>query len=120
MAEQKSGGTFLLKKSDFVAVVDAEGNDLPSVPKHWTADDLPVGAKKKSGASARSASMTSGGGQTPPPADSNAEPAGNASTEAWVDYATRVKGAKPEDLVDEKGDQLNRDALRAKFGTPAA
>lgn len=47
------------------------------------------------------------------------EPAGNASTEAWVNYA-KSKGATDEDLVDAEGQPLKRDELRDKFGTPSA
>ena len=53
-----------------------------------------------------------------PPTPPLEEPAGNASTEAWLEYA-RSKGASEEDLVDEDGKPLTRDALRDKFGTPA-
>lgn len=45
------------------------------------------------------------------------EPAANASTEAWVEYAKK-RGANDEDLLDD-GKPLGRDALRDKFGTPA-
>jgi hypothetical protein len=43
---QQSGREFLAK-SDFVPIWDAEGNELPPVLKHWTADQLPLGATKK-------------------------------------------------------------------------
>lgn len=45
------------------------------------------------------------------------EPARNATTETWADYA-RSKGAKDEDLVDDDGKPLGRDALVEKYGTP--
>lgn len=48
------------------------------------------------------------------------EPAGNASRDAWAEYARTSKGASDADLVDEDGNDLGRDALREKFGTPAA
>lgn len=48
------------------------------------------------------------------------EPAGNATTEAWVEYARTRKGASPEDLLNDDGKPLGRAALVAKFGTPAA
>ena len=104
-------GQFLLDEDDYVAVVDAEGNDLPPVPKHWGEDQLPPGAKKK-GKKAKA-------GKGDPGPDPDAEPKGNASAEEWVEWAKRVKGAKDEDLVDEQGEALKRDALRAKFGTSA-
>ena len=107
------GRQFLTEK-DFVDVVDAEGNDLPPVPKHWGEDQLPAGAKTKKGKGAKSSK--DGGGSTPDP---DAEPKGNASRDDWAAYATKVKGAKPEDLVDGDGKDLTRDELAAKFGTPA-
>lgn len=116
MAEQKTeGGRLLLEKSDFVKVVDTEGNDLPPVPKHWTAADLPAGAKKKSGNSSSStaSSSSSSSSQSGP-----TEPAGNASREDWATYAVDVKGATPEDLVVD-GKELTRDELKAKYGTPS-
>lgn len=45
------------------------------------------------------------------------EPAGNGSLEDWVAYARKV-GAEDEDLVDDKGEPLKRDALKAKYATP--
>lgn len=47
------------------------------------------------------------------------EPAGNASTEVWVDYAKK-RGAKDDDLVDDKGKPLGQQALREKYGTAVA
>lgn len=47
-----------------------------------------------------------------------AEPAGNASTEAWVEFA-KSKGAAEADLVDAEGNPLGQRALREKYGTPA-
>lgn len=44
------------------------------------------------------------------------EPKGNASTADWVAYA-KSKGAADADLVDENGDALGRDELKAKYGT---
>lgn len=44
--EQPQGREFLAN-SDFVPIWDAEGNELPPVPKHWSADLLPAGATKK-------------------------------------------------------------------------
>lgn len=122
MAENTTG-RHLLAEKDFVEVVDAEGNDLPAVPKHWGTDQLPAGAEKKTRTRSNSTRSTSGSTGTtrtePPPPPADTEPAGNASTEAWADYAVKVKGAKPDDLVDEQGEPLGRDELRAKFGTPA-
>jgi hypothetical protein len=46
----------------------------------------------------------------------SAEPAGNASVEAWTSYA-RSKGASDEDLLDADGKPLGRDALRDQFGS---
>lgn len=54
-----------------------------------------------------------------PPEKPEDEPAGNASGEAWLEYA-KQRGAVDEDLVDDQGEPLGRDALREKFGTPAA
>ena len=119
MAETKNG-RHLLASKDFVDVVDADGNDLGyQVPKHWGADQLAPGAKKKAGRS--SSSSTSGTSGTPaPPADPGTEPAGNASREVWAKYATTVKGATEQDLVDDKGEPLGRDEIRTKYGTPPA
>lgn len=110
-------GRHLLTEKDFVSVVDADGNDLPPVPKHWGEEQLPAGAKKKSKAKSSSSSSSSGkaSGQS-----GDAEPAGNASRDDWAAYATKVKGAKAEDLVDADGKDLGRDELREKFGTPAS
>lgn len=111
-------GQHLLKDKDFVDVVDQAGNDLGyRVPKHWGKDELPPGVSKKSRSSSGS---SSGSGSSTPAADPNAEPAGNAGREAWADYAVKVKGAKPEDLVDGDGKELGRDELKAKFGQPAS
>lgn len=46
------------------------------------------------------------------------EPRGNASTEEWTAFAIQA-GAAPEDLVDDDGEPLGRDALRDKFATPS-
>lgn len=114
-------GKHLLTEKDFTRVVDAEGNELPSVPKHWGEDQLPAGATKKSGRATSNTSSSSSTSSTSTPApDPDAEPAGNASRDAWADFATKVNGAKPEDLVDTDGKDLGRDELREKFGTPAA
>lgn len=45
------------------------------------------------------------------------EPARNASTEDWVEYAKK-RGATDEDLVDDQGEPLKRKALVEKYGTP--
>lgn len=55
----------------------------------------------------------------PAPEKPEDEPAGNASREDWIAFA-RSKGATDEDLVDGDGKGLVRDALREKYGTPAA
>jgi cytidylate kinase len=47
VAEGEPTGTVLLPKSAFVPIWDKDGNELPAVPKHWTADQLPLGATKK-------------------------------------------------------------------------
>lgn len=120
MAENTNGRLFLTDK-DFVTVVDAEGEELPSVPKHWDEDLLPAGASKKSARSSsttRSSSNT--GGSNTPPVDPDAEPKGNASRDDWAAWATRVKGATEDDLKDEQGEPLGREAIRAKFGTPSS
>lgn len=53
------------------------------------------------------------------PDDPNAEPSSGASRAKWEAYARTVKGAADEDLIDEDGKPLKRDALVEKFGTPA-
>lgn len=55
----------------------------------------------------------------PTPEKPEDEPAGNASTEAWVEYAKK-RGALDADLVDDKGEPLTRSALIDKYGTPTA
>lgn len=120
----KSQGRHLLTEKDFVDVVDEEGEVVGSVPKHWDDDlDLAPGLKKKSGGRrGRASDQSSGsdGGSTPPPVKPEDEPAGNASTEDWAAYARTAKGAEDADLVNEQGEPLTRDELRAKFGTPAS
>jgi hypothetical protein len=119
-APARSGRLFLREK-DFVEVVDAEGNELPSVPKHWGEDQLAPGAKFKKKASGRNSSSSGkdggkdGGGSDPATPE---EPAGNASTEAWAEFA-KTKGATDADLVDSDGKPLGRDEIRAKYGTPS-
>lgn len=130
MAENEKQGRLFLKEADFVAVEAEDGSALPSVPKHWGEDQLAAGAKKVGAKSTRTSTRSTGSGSTSgsggsgqggdgKSGDDQSEPAGNASTEAWVKYATDVKGAKPEDLVDAKGEPLGRDDLKEKFGTPS-
>ena len=122
MAEnQKTKGRFLLTEKDFVEVVDADGNPLPSVPKHWGEDQLAPGAKTKS-KPAKKAASSSGSGSKSGSGDgekADDEPAGNASTEAWVKFA-KSKGATDDDLKDAAGEPLGREELKAKYGTPAS
>jgi len=47
------------------------------------------------------------------------EPAANATTEAWAEYARTKMGASPDDLLDADGQPLGRNALREKYGTPS-
>lgn len=114
-------GRLFLREKDFVEVVDAEGNDLPPVPKHWGEEQLAPGAKFKK-RSSRSSSSDGGktggkdGGGSDPAAPE--EPAGNASTEVWVEFA-KAKGATDADLVDDEGKPLGRDEIRAKYATPS-
>jgi membrane protein involved in colicin uptake len=54
-----------------------------------------------------------------PPAKPEDEPAANATTEAWAEYARTRKGASPDDLLDSDGQPLGRNALREKYGTPS-
>lgn len=115
MAENTKG-RHLLTEKDFVKVVDAEGNDLPAVPKHWGVDQLPAGAEKKSKSSGSSSSSSS---STPAARKPGEEPKGNASTDEWIAYA-REKGATDEDLKDDQGEPLGQKALREKYGTPAS
>jgi colicin import membrane protein len=53
------------------------------------------------------------------PAKPEDEPAANATTEAWAEYARTKKGASPDDLLDGDGQPLGRNALREKYGTPS-
>lgn len=110
MAENSTGRRLLVEK-DFAEVVDADGNALPSVPKHWTEDDLAPGAsfKKKS---AKASGSTSGGSNTP----ADGEPKGNASRDEWAAYAT-TKGAPDEETKPVEDGGLSRDDLKAKYGT---
>lgn len=102
----------LYTESDFVDTVDENGQEGPRVPKSWLGTEYAAGLKKKGRSSGSSSSST-----TPDP---DAEPAGNASRDDWAAYATTVKGAKPEDLLDGDGKDLGRDELREKYGTPAS
>lgn len=118
MAENTKG-THLLAAKDFVAVVDEDGNDLGyQVPKHWGADQLAPGAKKKSGRAQSSSSTgsTQQQSQTPAAPSGDGQPAGNASRDDWAAYAV-TKGATDADLVDDKGEPLGRDEIKAKYGT---
>ncbi|UIU47070.1 hypothetical protein [Microcystis phage MinS1] len=113
-------GKHLLTEKDFVDVVDEEDNVVGSVPKHWGADQLAPGLKKKGRSSSSSSSSSSGSGSSTPPArKSGEEPKGNASTDEWTAYA-REKGATDADLLDADGKPLGQQALREKFGTPAS
>lgn len=116
-------GRHLLTEKDFVKVVDAEGNDLPSVPKHWGSDLLPPGAEKKgrSTSSSSSSSSSGSGGQAPTSRASGQEPprAGAGSgTDEWVAFA-KEKGATDADLLDGDGKPVTRDVLIDKYGAPA-
>jgi len=42
----KSTGRHLLTESDMVAVVDGDKNEVGSVPKHWSQDQLAEGLTK--------------------------------------------------------------------------
>lgn len=140
MAGKTIKGRHLLVAKDFVEVVGPDGEDLPSVPKHWGEEQLPPGAsfKKKSRGSSSSVhnSSASTAPPTQPPAPDAtstthrstpdvpnpdvAPPAGNASTEAWVEWAKTVKGATDDDLKDADGEPLKRDDIKAKYAeTPA-
>jgi hypothetical protein len=104
-------GQYLLKEKDYVDVVDAEGNPLPPVPKHWDEDQLLPGAKKVSKAKAKKAADGAGG---------DGVPKGNAPTEEWVAYARKADGFTEADLLAADGEtSLTRDELRAKFGPKA-
>lgn len=46
VVEEPIGRQFL-GKSDFVPLWDKDGKELPAVPKHWAADQLPLGSTKK-------------------------------------------------------------------------
>lgn len=120
MADKRENGAYT--KAEMVRIkVDDQVQPAP-VPAAWLDTDLlPAGATKATKAEVAKADGIEDSTPTPaPPPDPNAEPAGNASTEAWADYATRVKGAKAEDLVDGDGKPLTRDALREKYGTPTS
>lgn len=109
--ENEGTGTLLLPQEKFVTWLDANGDELPPVPKHWGADDMPAGATK---VKAAKADKSDKGGVDP-----NDEPSKSGTKAAWVAYAKAAKGASDQDLVDVDGKDLTRDALAAKFGTPA-
>ena len=54
--------------------------------------------------------------QAEPKAPKSEAPAGNASREAWADYA-RTKGATDEDLKDPAEGGMSRDDLRTLYGS---
>lgn len=119
---ENSIGRHLLAEKDFVKVVDAEGHDLPPVPKHWGSELLPPGAEKKSGRSTSSSTSSSSGTQAPATRDAGQEPprAGAGSgTDEWVAFA-KEEGATDADLVDGDGKPVTRDVLIDKYGTPAS
>lgn len=101
-------------ESDFVKVVDAAGNEQPPVPKAWVGKDLlPEGTKRPG----RGGSSTSSTQQQSPAPSGDGQPAGNASRDDWAAYAKSSKGATDADLVDDKGEPLGRDEIKAKYGT---
>jgi hypothetical protein len=59
------------------------------------------------------AALLGGGASEPEHADE--APAGNASREAWAEYAA-TKGASEDELKDPAEGGLSRDELRAKYG----
>ena len=59
MTAENTQGQHLLPESAFVDLVDASGEVVGSVPKHWTADDLPAGTKKKAGRGSSSSAKAS-------------------------------------------------------------
>ncbi|GAB2762048.1 hypothetical protein [Nocardioides pakistanensis] len=104
-------------ESDFVKVVDAAGNEQPPVPKAWVGKDLLPEGTKRAGRSSGTSSTNSTQQQTQTPAPSgDGQPAGNASRDDWAAYAVS-KGATDADLVDDKGEPLGRDEIKAKYGT---
>lgn len=108
----------LYTAKDMVKVVDEAGNDLAPVPKSWLGTDLlPVGVKAKKGGSKSEPTKSKSEGGSKSKGKPEGEPAGNASAAEWESYAREFKGASEDDLKDEAGEPLGRDALRAKFGT---
>jgi hypothetical protein len=112
------------KQSDMVDVVDAEGlaiPGLPQVPKAWLeskAGLVPPGTKKGKPKDPAADTSSASSSPAPTPRKPGEEPKGNASTEEWEAYA-KEKGAKAEDLLDDKAEPLSRDALKEKFGAKA-
>lgn len=106
------------KKSDFVDVVDADGNAIPTMPvapKSWLGTALvPPGTKKGKPKSADDVQGTTPA--APSKREPGTEPAKNASRDEWAAYA-KEKGADDEALLDDKGEELTRDALIAKYGS---
>lgn len=113
MAEN-TNGRHLLTEKDFREVVGPDGEDLPSVPKHWGEDQLAPGATFKAKPAKSGSGSGSGSGSTPP---ADGEPKGNASREDWVAYAT-TKGAPEEETKPVEDGGLSRNDLKAKYGTP--
>lgn len=115
----------LYAKGDMVEVVDENGAAIPgmlSVPKAWLNTPLvPAGTKKgkpktdgdPTPSSSTPAAPTRKTGEEPPRAGSG------SGTAEWVAFA-KEKGAKDEDLLDDVGEELSREALIAKFGTPSS
>lgn len=110
------------KKSDFVEVVDADGNAIPTMPvapKSWLGTALvPPGTKKGKPKSDDDASTSSSSSSTPAKREPGTEPAKNASRDEWAAYAVE-KGAQPDDLLDDKGEELDRGALIEKYAAKA-
>lgn len=105
----------LYDESDFIDTVDENGKPGPRVPETWLGTSHAEGLKKKGRTRSSSTQQTR---QEPPPPAGPTEPAGNASRDDWAAFA-KAKGATDEDLVDDQGEPLGRDELRAKYGTPS-
>lgn len=110
MSDESAKGTFLLKEKDFVEWVDAEGNALPAVPKHWGADQMPAGATKKPRSARTSTSGSTSGSApgatstSPPAVDDFPSYTDKPRPEGWESYTDDQKREYIYDRPTEKQD----------------
>ena len=111
MTAENTQGQHLLPASAFVDLLDASGEVVGSVPKHWTADDLPAGTKKKAGKASKDSGTKDSGTNGAPKV-----PAKSSSRTDLNAYAVEHGGMTAEEAEAFKsGDELHAELTdRAK------